>query len=121
MHEMKGFPSGPPGDTRNLTYVCHGDTYMHMRTSLHLPDDLLKRAKKKAAADGRTLTSLIEEGLRIVLSPRASALPAGKRLMPRVSKATGGLMPGFDLAKINTQTEELDDIVRMQRIKRQFK
>jgi hypothetical protein len=92
-----------------------------MRTSLHLPDDLLKRAKKKAAADGRTLTSLIEEGLRLVLSPSAHAMPAGKRVMPRVSKAAGGLMPGFDLVKINTQTEELEDIERMQRIEQRFK
>lgn len=101
-----------------LTYICHGDTYMHMRTSLHLPDDLLKRAKNKAAADGRTLTSLVVEGLRLVLSPKPNAGQSGKRNMPRVSKAAGGLMPGFDLVKINTQTEELEDTARMQRTRR---
>lgn len=34
------------------------------RTTVRLPPDLLARARKKAAAEGRTLTSLIEEGLR---------------------------------------------------------
>jgi len=32
-----------------------------MRTTVRLPDDLLLRAKRKAAEEGRTLTSLIEE------------------------------------------------------------
>ena len=40
------------------------------RTTVRLPQDLLKRAKRKAAAEGRTLTSLIEDGLRMVVSDR---------------------------------------------------
>ena len=39
-----------------------------MRTTVRLDDDLLKRAKIKAAAEGRTLTDLIEEGLRVLLA-----------------------------------------------------
>ena len=35
---------------------------MSKRTTVRLPEDLLKRAKRKAAAEGRTLTSLIEKG-----------------------------------------------------------
>jgi Bacterial antitoxin of type II TA system, VapB len=53
-----------------------------MRTTLDLDDALLRSAKQRAAADGRTLTSLIEEGLRHILAsldqPRAGvdvALP----------------------------------------------
>jgi predicted transcriptional regulator len=34
-----------------------------MRTTVRLRDDLLKRAKRRAAAEGRTLTSIIEEGV----------------------------------------------------------
>jgi hypothetical protein len=37
---------------------------MFTRTSVRLPRKLLARAKRKAAAELRTLTSLIEEGLR---------------------------------------------------------
>jgi len=40
-----------------------------MRTTINLPDALAEAAKSKAAAEGRTFTSLVEEGLRTVLSP----------------------------------------------------
>ena len=58
-----------------------------MRTTVHLPDDLLKRAKKKAAADGRTLTSLIEEGLRLVLGAKSKS-QAGMRTAIRANSPT---------------------------------
>ncbi|MBA3741806.1 hypothetical protein [Sporichthya sp.] len=38
-----------------------------MRTTINLPDALGEAAKAKAAAEGRTFTSLVEEGLRAVL------------------------------------------------------
>ncbi|MFD6160326.1 type II toxin-antitoxin system VapB family antitoxin [Nocardia sp. NPDC060256] len=38
-----------------------------MRTTLDLDDALLRAAKQRAARDGRTLTSLIEEALRMLL------------------------------------------------------
>ena len=66
-----------------------------MRTTIRLNEDLLQRAKKRAADEGRTLTSLVEEALTIILSP-----PKGDRAewinLP-VSKASGGVMPGVDL------------------------
>lgn len=68
---------------------------MTLRTTVRLPDDLLRRAKQKATADGRTLTELIEEGLRRVTSDRATA--KRRRVLPPVSSAGGGLMPGIDL------------------------
>lgn len=43
---------------------------MCMRTTLNLPDALAEEAKERAAAEGRTFTSLVEEGLRIVLESR---------------------------------------------------
>jgi len=44
-----------------------------MRTSINLSDALLTEAKARAAALGRTLTSLIEEGLRSVLEEDRAA------------------------------------------------
>ena len=38
-----------------------------MRTTVDLPDELLRRAKSKAALSGRKLKDLIEEGLRAVI------------------------------------------------------
>jgi plasmid stability protein len=52
-----------------------------MRTTINLPDALAEAVKRRAAEQGRTFTSLVEEGLRTVLEaepePHApTALPA---------------------------------------------
>ncbi|WP_250287101.1 MULTISPECIES: hypothetical protein [unclassified Frankia] len=39
-----------------------------MRTTINLPDALAEAAKERARAEGRTFTSLVEEGLRSVLA-----------------------------------------------------
>lgn len=39
-----------------------------MRTTLNLNDDLVQRAKQRAAAEDRTLTSVIEDALRRLLT-----------------------------------------------------
>ena len=44
-----------------------------MRTTVKLDDRLLAGARRYAAQSGRTLTSLIDEGLRDVLARRAGA------------------------------------------------
>ena len=86
---------------------------MTERTTVRLPDDLLRRAKRKAAAEGRTLTSLIEEGLRSAIAePRAPATAA--RVMPRISQARGGLVGGVDLTALR-DAEDLDEARRLQR------
>ena len=41
---------------------------MRERTTVRLPEDLVVRAKRKAAAEGRSLTALIEDGLRRVVN-----------------------------------------------------
>jgi plasmid stability protein len=69
---------------------------MAERTTVRLPDGLVKRAKRRAAADGRSLTALIQEGLQRVLADAPSSRRV-KRKLPPVSTATGGLMPGIDL------------------------
>jgi hypothetical protein len=79
---------------------------MPERTTVRLPTELLSRAKRKAAAQGRTLTSLIEDGLRLVVA--APAKERLDRLMPRVSKARGGPMPGIDLSDLSS-VQEMDD------------
>jgi hypothetical protein len=89
---------------------------MQERTTVRLPRDLLARAKRKAAAEGRTLTSLIEDGLRRILDAKPN--PKAKRILPRVSVATGGLLPGVDPIKFS---EEEDDIEYARRLMKGFK
>jgi Ribbon-helix-helix protein, copG family len=92
---------------------------MNERTTVRLPSELLKRAKRMAADEGTTLTALIEDGLRRVI---AKDQPKAKR--PRgpvpVSKATGGLLPGVDITKFS-DIQGMDDLEYAERMKRGFK
>ena len=81
---------------------------MDERTTVRLPKELLNRARRKAKAEARTLTSLIEEGLRSVMAERRKGKDE-KRVLPRVSKATGGPMPGIDLTDLSA-LQDLDDL-----------
>jgi len=89
---------------------------MAERTTVRLPEDLLNRAKRKAAAEGRTLTSLIEDGLRLVVAETRKG-PMAKRVLPRISKADGGPMPGIDPGDLS-MLQELDDLDAVRRMKR---
>ncbi len=67
-----------------------------MRTTLQLPDDLYRDVKTYAAQSGRTVTSVVEEALRLALARRADEQAA--RTPFRVEAVgTGGLLPGVDL------------------------
>jgi hypothetical protein len=81
---------------------------MTARTTVRLPEDLVRRAKRKALAEGRSLTALIEEGLGRVLNDRPPA-GRGKRILPPVRTATGGLMPGINLDD-SASLQEIDDL-----------
>ena len=76
-----------------------------MRTTVRLRDDLLRRVKKRAAEEGRTLTSLIEEALMLLLATPRKA--SSRRVKLPVSKATGGVQPGVDL----NRSGDLDDLM----------
>ena len=88
---------------------------MTERTTVRLPDDLLKKAKRKAAQEGRTLTSLIEDGLRLIVA-ESDKKPKTKRVMPRVSKATGGLRPGVTIDP-HWKYQEMEDLEYVERMK----
>ncbi len=88
---------------------------MAERTTVRLPEDLLRQARRKAAAEGRTLTSLIAEGLRLVTAENRRT-PKPKRIMPRVSEAVGGPMPGIDLSD-SAALQEVDDLDYVRRMK----
>ena len=88
---------------------------MTERTTVRLPQDLLDRAKRKAAAEGRTLTSLIADGLRLAIAANRKGR-TGKRLPPPISTATGGPMPGIDLIDFSA-LQEMDDLEHVERMK----
>ena len=63
---------------------------------MRLDENLIQQAKAEAARRGKTLTSLIEEGLRLVLVQSTRPLPASKVRLP-ICKQGGGTLPGVDL------------------------
>jgi len=85
------------------------------RTTVRLPRDLLARAKRKAVAERRTLTSLIEEGLRLVVNDKQGKA-RGKRIPPPVSTATGGTLPGIAISD-SAALQEMEDIEYVERMK----
>lgn len=64
-----------------------------MRTTINLPDGLAESAKRRARQEGRTFTSLVEEGLRRVLgSP-----PGSRTTTPLPAYGDPGERPLVDL------------------------
>jgi hypothetical protein len=78
-----------------------------MRTTIRLRDDVLRRAKKRAAEEQRTLTSLIEEGVTLVLGRPAKR--QRRRVALPVSRATGGVLPGVDLNRSTDLESSMED------------
>jgi hypothetical protein len=87
---------------------------MAERTTVRLPEDLLRRAKRKAAAEGRTLTSLITDGLRLVVAENRRDMKT-KRNIPR-SEAAGGPVPGLDLGNLPV-LQEMEDLEYVRQMK----
>ena len=84
------------------------------RTTVRLPEELKERAMRVAADEGRTLTSLIEEALRSLLSQRHK--PRAPRVMPRVSKAKGGFAPGITSLRDIQELEDAEYIEKLRRL-----
>jgi hypothetical protein len=86
-----------------------------MRTTIRLDDELLKEAKALAARRGRTLTSLIEDGLREQLLRAEDAPGRGEVELPTWSG--GQLRPGVDLDDNAATWELLDEGVPIDRLR----
>ncbi len=62
----------------------------HMKTTIHIDDDLYQAAKSKADAEGKLLVDLVEDALREFLCK-----PEPYKLKWKTTR--GELMPGVDL------------------------
>lgn len=76
-----------------------------MRTTLDLQDQLLIRAKQRAAETHRTLTAVVEDALRMALAP-----PKKEKAKPFkvITYGGGGVAPGFDWDKPLASLRELE-------------
>jgi hypothetical protein len=66
-----------------------------IRTTIRLPEDLIRAVKRLAAETNRTMTRVIEESLRETLTRRDAPPERGPVQLPTF--AGGGLRPGVDL------------------------
>jgi hypothetical protein len=65
-----------------------------MRTTIDLPDDVLREAKERAARSQRSLSEVVVDALRMTFARTAEA----KRKPVRLKTVGGsGLQPGVDL------------------------
>jgi len=78
-----------------------------MRTTVDLPDELLRQARTRAAEEETTLTALLTEGLRL----RLSGAPGGRRRQRKLpaSAAGGGLQPWIDPSSNASLLDTADD------------
>jgi hypothetical protein len=76
-----------------------------MRTTLDLDDTLIRKAKGRAAAEGSTLTAVIEEALRRYLAP---APPATRRFRLKLLTRRGRPVPGVDVADRDRLYERME-------------
>lgn len=76
---------------------------LHMRTSIDIPDPLLKRAKSLAQQRGTTLRQLLLEGLRHTVE---RAVSRRTHRLKDLSFGKGGLVPGLSWS----DNEIIDDI-----------
>lgn len=78
-----------------------------MRTTVRLNEGLFRQVKTEAARRGETVTSLIERGLRLVLSGKHQGPRRAPVKLP-VSRAVGGTRPGVDLNDSSTVIDRLE-------------
>lgn len=80
----------------------------HMRTTVRLNERLLERARKEATRRGATLTSLIEEGLQLVLRRPAKRSDRVHTRLPEC-QVGGGTLPGVDLNDSTALLDRMED------------
>lgn len=66
-----------------------------MRTTVDVPEELLREAKEQAARTGRTLGEVVGDALRASFSRSRLAATRGRVELP--TYGSGGLQPGVDL------------------------
>lgn len=79
-----------------------------MRTTVRLDHRLLEQAKAEARKQHKTLTSLIEEGLHLVLGAESTTRRRKKVVLP-VYGRTGGVRPGVDLSNNASLLDIMED------------
>lgn len=92
------------------TYRHKGNMLRHMRTTVHLPDDLHSRARRRAAESGITFTNLLEDALRLILDDKGPAGEPEDHYRVNPLPAGGGVSPGVDLSDTATLVDLMEGL-----------
>ena len=79
-----------------------------MKTTLNIDDALVRDAKAFATRQRKSLTWLIEEGLRVRINARAVTGRAARKPRLPVSPCRGGLLPGINPASNASMMDAAD-------------
>lgn len=79
-----------------------------MKTTLDIDDELLVKAKAASARERKSLTALIEEGLRLRLRRPGSSRPTLPRALA-IHRGKGGLVTGVDPLSNRSLLDAADD------------
>ena len=79
-----------------------------MRTTVRLDEALLERARQEAVKRKTTLTSLIEQGLELVLRRPMKVAMRQPIVLPEC-RAGGGTLPGIDLNDSASLLDRMDE------------
>lgn len=77
-----------------------------MKTTLEIPDNLMRELKERAAREGKTMSEIVEAALRMALDEK----PVARELPPLPTFDSGGLLLNIDSrAEWYDQIEEDDE------------
>lgn len=79
---------------------------LRMRTTVRIDDDLYRRVKLRAAAEGRTVAAVLEDAVRVGMTIPQLPTAAPFKL---VTAGEGGLRPRVDLSSNAALREVLDE------------
>jgi len=79
-----------------------------MRTTIRINDELLKKAKIKAAETDRSLTELIEDALRKEIDQVDAGAEPRRISIPTAGE--GGVQPGVDLDDTSSVLDKMEGI-----------
>lgn len=88
---------------------------MIARTTVRLPEDLMREVKKIAAETDRSLTAVIEDALREHLSRRAESTPRRRVTLP--TDGEGGLQSGVAIDEGRELRDLLDEERALDRLR----
>lgn len=79
-----------------------------MRTTINLPDELIRQAKKAALQANTTLTEIIGDALRAALAKPQRKKP--RKELELITYGQGGVHPGVDLDDTSALLDRMDGL-----------